>query len=162
MGDRFAHQGKAQLQAVLAAREAGIDIYPAWNKSFREHRIVKSQPDDLRAEADAAVAALGWTGDYYVDADHIGLKTVDGFLNGSNFYTLDVADFVGESPTSQALEAFVAANRQYLGSLEIPGIKAPFEVTEATLRRDPRADDCPEVHRTLQQRRRLRRRPPTV
>lgn len=134
MGDRFAHQGKAQLQAVVSAREAGIDIYPAWNKSFREHRIVKSQPDDLRAEADAAVAALGWTGAYYVDADHIGLKTVDGFLNASNFYTLDVADFVGEAPAADDLEAFVEANKRHLGSLEIPGIATPFEVTEATLR----------------------------
>ena len=74
MGDRFAHQGKAQLQSVLHAKEAGLDIYPTWNKSFREHSIVKTQPDDLRAEADEAVAALGWDGDYYVDADHIGLK----------------------------------------------------------------------------------------
>ena len=41
MGDRFAHHGKAQLQAVLEARKAGIDIVPAWNKSFREHSIVK-------------------------------------------------------------------------------------------------------------------------
>ena len=40
MGDRFAHQGKAQLQAVLNAQESGIDIYPVWNKSFREHSIV--------------------------------------------------------------------------------------------------------------------------
>ena len=85
MGDRFAHQGKAQLQAVIKAQEAGLDIYPTWNKSFREHSIVKSQPQDLRAEADDAVAALGWDKAFYVDADHIGLKTVDSFITGSNF-----------------------------------------------------------------------------
>ena len=56
-GDRFAHQGRAQLQAILSAREAGIDVYPVWNKSNREHSIIKSRPDDVRAEADAAVAA---------------------------------------------------------------------------------------------------------
>ena len=82
MGDRFAHQGKAQLQAVINAQESGIDIYPVWNKSFREHSIVKSQPQDLRIEADSAVAALKWEGDFYVDADHIGLGTVDGLLTG--------------------------------------------------------------------------------
>lgn len=106
MGDRFAHQGSAQLQAVIEARELGIPIHPAWNKSNREHTIVGSKPDDLRAEADAAVAALGWPEPYYVDADHIGLKTVDAFLRASNFFTLDVADFVGqpaaETPRFQA------------------------------------------------------------
>jgi len=45
---------------------------PVWNKSNREHTIIGSQPDDVRAEADAAVAALGWSGAYYVDADHVG------------------------------------------------------------------------------------------
>ncbi|WPJ96508.1 tagaturonate epimerase family protein [Coraliomargarita algicola] len=134
MGDRFAHQGKAQLQSVVNAKNAGIEIYPTWNKSFREHSIVKSQPDDLRAEADAAVAALGWTADYYVDADHIGLKTVDGFLAGSNFYTLDVADFVGETPEAADVDAFLAANQKYTGALQIPGIELPFSVTEADLR----------------------------
>ncbi len=134
MGDRFAHQGKAQLHAVIAARNIGIDIYPAWNKSFREHRIVKSHPDDLRSEADAAVCALGWTGAYYVDADHIGLQTVDGFLSGSNFFTLDVADFVGAAPSTEDLEAFVAAHKGYIGSLEIPGIASPLQISETTLR----------------------------
>ncbi|MDP4610576.1 MAG: tagaturonate epimerase family protein [Opitutales bacterium] len=134
MGDRFAHQGKAQLQAVLNGKQDGIDVYPTWNKSFREHSIVKSQPQDLRTEADAAVSALGWEGNYYVDADHISLKTVDGFLTGSNFYTLDVADFVGETPDDADVNAFIAANQKYLGSLQIPGIAVPFEVTETTLR----------------------------
>ena len=34
MGDRFAHQGKAQLQAAINAQDAGLDIYPTWNKSL--------------------------------------------------------------------------------------------------------------------------------
>ncbi|MFP4260254.1 MAG: tagaturonate epimerase family protein [Opitutales bacterium] len=134
MGDRFAHQGKAQLQAVIEGTKAGIDIYPTWNKSFREHSIVGSEPADLRSEADAAVQALGWDGDYYVDADHIGLKTVDAFLGGSDFYTLDVADFVGAKPDPAQVDAFIERNRPYLGALRIPGIEAPFDVTEARLR----------------------------
>jgi hypothetical protein len=134
MGDRFAHQGKAQLQAVIHAQSSGLDIYPTWNKSFREHSIVKSQPQDLRTEADAAVAALGWKDEFYVDADHIGLKTVDGFIAGSNFYTLDVADFVGETPAVADVDTFIAASQKYVGSLQIPGIDTPFEVTESSLR----------------------------
>ncbi|MFV0416385.1 MAG: tagaturonate epimerase family protein [Chthoniobacterales bacterium] len=134
MGDRFAHQGKAQLQAVIKAQEAGIAVFPTWNKSFREHSIVKSQPQDLRDEADAAIKAANWTGDYYVDADHIGLKTVDAFLNGSNFYTLDVADFVGKTPDPDEVEAFLTANKKYVGALEIPGLAAPLSISEETLR----------------------------
>ncbi|MEC8190698.1 MAG: tagaturonate epimerase family protein, partial [Verrucomicrobiota bacterium] len=124
---------KAQLQAVIKAQEAGLDIYPTWNKSFREHSIVNSQPQDLRAEADDAVAALGWDKAYYVDADHIGLNTVNNFITGSNFYTLDVAEFVGQTPNIEDVNAFVAANQKYTGSLQIPGIASAFEVTEADL-----------------------------
>jgi hypothetical protein len=133
-GDRFAHQGRAQLQAILNAREAGIDVYPVWNKSNREHSIIKSQPGDVRAEADAAVAALGFTGAYYVDADHIGLKTVDAFIPGSDFFTLDVADFTGKAAEADAVGVFLKAVRRYSGSLSIPGIERPFDLTEKTVR----------------------------
>jgi hypothetical protein len=133
-GDRFAHQGSAQLRAILKAREGGVDVHPVWNKSNREHTIIKSKPDDVRAEADAAVTALGFTGDYYVDADHIGLKTVEAFIPGSNFFTLDVADFTGKAAESDAVETFLKAVRHYTGSLSIPGIDRPFEITEETVR----------------------------
>lgn len=134
MGDRFAHQGNAQLQAVLNAKEAGLDVFPTWNKSFREHKTVGSTPDSLRAEADAAVAVLGWTGDYYVDADHIGLKTVDAFLDGSNFYTLDVADFVEAEPEGEDVGDLLAFTAKYMGELRMPGIEAAFHVTEQVMR----------------------------
>jgi tagaturonate epimerase len=134
MGDRFAHEGHAQLSAVLQAKATGLEIFPVWNKSNREHTIVGSKPDDLRAEADEAVAALGWTGDYYVDADHIGLKTVDWFLAGSNFYTLDVADFTGKPADDASIDAFVKAMEKYTGSLSIPGIAQPFALGEDAVR----------------------------
>ncbi len=133
-GDRFARQGKAQLQALVGARALGIRAHPVWNKSNREHTLIHSQPGDLRAEADAAVRALGWREAYYVDADHIGLKTVDGFLEASDFFTLDVADFTGKAAEAGALESFVAAMDPYLGSLAIPGIERPFTITKDTAR----------------------------
>ena len=133
MGDRFSHEGKAQLSAVAQAKAAGLDVHPVWNKSFREHSIIGTQPDDVRAEADGAVAALQWTGAYYVDADHIGLKTVDSFLKGSNFFTLDVADFSGHAAPDADIEAFVAKHANLTGSLSIPGIGQPFEVTKEQL-----------------------------
>ena len=133
-GDRFAHQGRAQLQAILKARAEGIHVHPVWNKSNREHSIIKSKPDDVRAEADSAVAALGWKGAYYVDADHIGLKTVDPFIPGSDFFTLDVADFTGKAAEASTVDAFLKSVSRYTGSLSIPGIDRPFELTEKTVR----------------------------
>jgi hypothetical protein len=129
-GDRFAHQGQAQLLASKKAREIGIQVCPVWNKSNREHTIIGSQPDDLRTEADAAVKALGWTDSYYVDADHIGLKTVDRFIAGSNFYTLDVADFTERPADSASIERFISGIEKYFGNLCIPGIESPFEITK--------------------------------
>ncbi len=134
MGDRFAHEGHAQLTAIVQAKAAGLDIYPIWNKSNREHTIVGSKPDDLRVEADETVAALSWLGDYYVDADHIGLKTVDWFIAGSNLYTLDVADFTGKLADEASIEAFVANMEKYIGVLSIPGIAEPFALTEDAVR----------------------------
>src|SRR4051812_7125434 len=96
IGDRFAHQGEAQLAAFVKAKQAGVHVTPVWNKSNREDQIIGTEPDAVRAEADAGVRAAGWSGEYRVDADHIGLKTVDSFLAGSDFYTIDVADFVGK------------------------------------------------------------------
>ncbi|MCC7300641.1 MAG: hypothetical protein IT583_06145, partial [Verrucomicrobia bacterium] len=70
-GDRFRHQGEAQLAAYIESKKHGINVSPVWNKSNREHKTVHTEPASLRAEADAAVKALGWSGKYFVDADHI-------------------------------------------------------------------------------------------
>lgn len=134
VGDRFAQQGKAQLRAVQQARDRGIDVSPVWNKSNREHLLIGSHPDDLRAEADAAVASSGWTGAYYVDADHIGLKTVDRFIPASDFFTLDVADYTGKAAEPAAVEKFLKTARRYTGPLAVPGICRPFDLTEAVVR----------------------------
>jgi hypothetical protein len=129
IGDRFAHQGEAQLAAFVKAKQLGVDVTPVWNKSNREHLIVHSEPPSVRAEADAAVKALGWQGPYFVDADHIGLKTVDGFVATSDFFTIDVADFIGKPAAEEAIEAFVNAHAKYAGSLRVPGIDRALEVT---------------------------------
>lgn len=135
MGDRFAHEGKAQLQAIVQAGKAGINLAPVWNKSNREHTIIKSKPDDVRLEANTAVKALGWGGAYYVDADHIGLATVDNFISACDFFTLDVADFTGKAAPKNDIEQFVKEQGKYRGSLVIPGISAPFEINDDLLRR---------------------------
>jgi len=134
MGDRFGHQGNAQLESVARANAAGIPVFPTWNKSNREHTIIGTEPSSLRAEADAAVAALGWKGAYYVDADHIGLATVDRFLEASNFFTLDVADYTGKAAEAQALDAFVEKHKGWATRVEIAGLSEPLCLNADALR----------------------------
>ena len=132
MGDRFLHQGKAQLQAIINAKDAGVDITPVWNKSDREHKIVGTEPVSLREEADAAVAALAWTGPHRVDADHINFATVDRFIDCSDFFTLDVGDAIGECASDEDIAAFVERHGKYVGQLEIPGA-GTFDVGKDTI-----------------------------
>ena len=129
-GDRFGHQGEAQLRALIKAAEAGIEVCPVWNKSNREHTYIHSKPTDTRVEADAAVKALGYTGEYYVDADHINLGNVQGFINASNFFTLDVANKIGTPSSPEQIDSFVASSKSYSGTLNIPGIAEPFHVSD--------------------------------
>jgi tagaturonate epimerase len=133
VGDRFAHQGRAQLDALLQARQHGVEIAPVWNKSHREHTIVGSRPADVRTEADQAVAACGWNGPYFVDADHIGLKTVDAFLDSSDFFTLDVADWISKPAPDEAIEQFVARHGDLVGEVKIPRLDRPLAIERAML-----------------------------
>jgi len=113
VGDRFAHQAKAQLAACMRAAERGVIVIPVWNKSNREHLIVGSQPSSTRAAADAAVRELGWTRPYYVDADHINLDTVDRFLESSDFFTIDVANAIGRPVDRDAAEGFLHRHPEF-------------------------------------------------
>jgi hypothetical protein len=130
MGDRFLHQGKAQLQAIIKAKQAGVDVTPVWNKSNREHDIVGTQPSSLREEADAAVRALGWQGAYRVDADHINMGNVDRFVHCSDFFTIDVGDAIGEAAAADDIADFVEGKRRFVGELQIPGA-GRFDITVA-------------------------------
>lgn len=134
VGDRFGHQAAAQLQALIAAQDRHVDIVPIWNKSNREHTLIGTQPENVRCTADAAVKKTGWKKSYYVDADHIGLKTVEKFLPYSNFYTVDVADFIGTTATEDDLTLFVKSLSAFKGVYSIPGIASSFSVTDDLLR----------------------------
>jgi hypothetical protein len=133
-GDRFAHQAKAQLSACVAALEHGVEIIPVWNKSNREHSIIGSEPSSARKAADAAVEALHWKLPYFLDADHIGLRTVDRFLAACDFYTIDVADFIGKPAPQAEVDSFVEAHRNLRGSVSLNGIEEPLSITEEDIR----------------------------
>jgi hypothetical protein len=148
IGDRFGHQGKAQLAAIMKAgvgagpracpkgqpRGVAPTITPVWNKSNREHTIIGTKPADVRKEADAAVAACGWKQAYYVDADHIGLANVDGFLDASDFFTLDVADFIDRPAPDAEVQTFIKSHKDLLGSHRLEGIDESIAIDESRLR----------------------------
>ena len=134
VGDRFAHQASSQLQAFITAAQEGAEIVPVWNKSNREHTIIGSEPSGTRAAADEAVAALGWTKAYHLDADHINLTTVDRFLAPCDFFTLDVADDIGQAADPADVAKFLGNHPELIGTISIEGIGTPFNISleEAT------------------------------
>lgn len=135
VGDRFANGAHAQLAAFIEAKKLGIDIVPVWNKSNREHNIIGSEPIQTRQAADKAVADLGWTGEYLLDADHINLSTVDRFVAPCDFFTLDVADDIGEAADPADVTAFIGKHPELIGTVAIEGIDQPFEITREDVER---------------------------
>ncbi|HEY8188944.1 MAG TPA: tagaturonate epimerase family protein [Pyrinomonadaceae bacterium] len=133
VGDRFAHQAKAQLRACMQVAARGVEVVPVWNKSYREHAIVGSKPPSVRAAAEAAVRELDWTRPFHVDADHIRLDTVDPFIETSDFYTLDVADAIGQPAETSAVKAFVDRHSDLVGTLEISGVGEVVSTTRGDI-----------------------------
>lgn len=153
-GDRFAHQAKAQLQACVQALAGGIEVVPVWNKSNREHTIIGSEPLSARQAADNAVKALDWKLPYYCDADHINMNTVGRFLGSCDFYTLDVADYIGQPAAAADIEKFVARHPELLGRIQLKGTSETFEITTDSLRQTAQkyltaVKKAGEVYRTI-------------
>jgi len=133
LGDRFGHQGAAQLEAIIEAGKKGFEITPVWNKSNREHIIIGTQPGDVRAEADQVTGKSGFTKPYFVDADHINLDTVDRFIESSDFFTIDVASYIGKRAGDDEIQVFLKNAGKYSEKLEIPGIRKSPEVSRQRL-----------------------------
>ena len=110
IGDRFGHEAKAQLKAIIDANEKLNNITPVWNKSFREHHIIHTKPSDTRMTADKAIRDLNWKEQYFIDADHINMSNVDEFIYHSNFFTIDVADFIGKKTDDEKLNKSIHQN----------------------------------------------------
>ena len=156
-GDRFARQGKALLSAVKQAhQEDGLNLSIVWNKSHREHLIIHTTPNSLRQEADSAVKALNWDGRYFVDADHIGLNNVDLFMDASDFFTIDVADYTGEIARTKDIDSFFENHKRLCGKLEIPGIPEPLSITKEKMIYSAKryllaVQEAAKIHRHIEQ-----------
>lgn len=131
VGDRFAHEAKAQLRACMMAAEQGATVTPVWNKSNREHMIIGSEPSATRTAADTAVKELGWSHPYFVDADHINLKTYERFVAPCDFFTIDVADNIGQKSDPEETAKFLDRHPELIGEIVIPRIAEPFHIDRA-------------------------------
>ncbi len=134
LGDRFGHQGSAQLRAIIEASVQGIEITPVWNKSNREHNTIGTQPADVRAEADHATKKAGYNKPYFVDADHINLDSVDRFIEPSDFFTIDVASYIGKKADENEISEFLAGTKKYSDKISLSGTQFSFRTSEIQLR----------------------------
>jgi tagaturonate epimerase len=124
VGDRFSLQGEAQLQACISALHEGVEVIPVWNKSNREHNIIGSEPSQTRRAAQLAVETSEWPLPYFLDADHIGLETVDRFIEPCDFFTIDVAEKIGVPAHPDSVVEFTNRHPELLkeiplGSLDV-------------------------------------------
>ena len=113
----------------------GVAITPVWNKSFRDHGIIGTTPEDTRRAADAAAKKAGWRQPYFLDADHIGLHNVAGFIASCDFFTIDVADEIWKAVGQDEIETLVASCLRLVGTIRVPGLSTPIEVTDELVRR---------------------------
>jgi tagaturonate epimerase len=134
LGDRFGHQGGAQLKAIIEAGKKGIEITPVWNKSNREHVTIGTEPGDVRKEADMVTKKLGFTRPYFVDADHINIDNVGRFITASDFFTIDVASYIGKKAQEDEINEFLGKASSYTGELKVEGIAKPFSITRPYLK----------------------------
>jgi hypothetical protein len=119
VGDRFSLQGKAQIQACVSALQQGVEVIPVWNKSNREHNIIGSEPGQTRRAAQLAVEKSEWTRPYFFDADHIGLETVDRFIEPCDFFTIDVADKIGVPADPGLVNEFTNRHSEFLDEIRL-------------------------------------------
>jgi tagaturonate epimerase len=134
LGDRFGRQADAQLKAIITAASHGIEITPVWNKSYREHSIIGTQPGDVRKVADSAIVKAGFNKQYFVDADHINSDTVGRFIESCDFFTIDVTSYIGKRADDKGIAGFLSGVEKYTGNLKIPGSKLSFKTSRAQIK----------------------------
>jgi hypothetical protein len=133
-GDRFSHQAKAQLLACVKALQSGIEVVPVWNKSNREHTIIGSEPASARQAADAAVKALGLEAALLLRRRPHHACDRRPLPRPCDFFTIDVADFIGQPADTSDIDLFVKRHPELLGSIQLAGADESFDITADDLR----------------------------
>src|SRR5208283_1774638 len=55
-------------------------------------------------------------------------KTVGKFIEACDFYTIDVADLIGQPSGAAGVTAFAKRHSELLGELRLPGVDHPFRI----------------------------------
>ena len=97
VGDRFAHQAKAQLQACILAAEQGADVIPVWNKSNREHthHRLRTGQRARRRRCRRQGARLEASPTTWMPTTSASKPWIASSRQ-SDFFTIDVADAIGK------------------------------------------------------------------
>lgn len=125
IGDRFGQEGVAQLSAFQRLLAEGVAVTPVWNKSFREHQLIGSQPADTRLAVEEAVRHANWTRPFFLDADHIGRHNVALFISDCNYFTVDVAEAIGRPVEQSIVNEFKRFYEQWCNCHTVPDFLDP-------------------------------------
>src|SRR5258708_13562649 len=87
VGDRFAHQARAQLAACVLAAKDGVEVAPVWNKSNREHTIIGSDPSQTRRGAEAAGKETSSRKASFLGIVPNNFSTAGGVLQSCHFFS---------------------------------------------------------------------------
>ena len=60
-------------------------------------------------------------------------STVEKYIENSDYFTIDVADFIDNPPDDKEIEKFINYNMKYQDELIVPGINKSFNVTTEIL-----------------------------
>jgi len=99
--------------------QQGVEVIPVWNKSNREHNMIGSEPSQTRRAAQTSIEAGKWTHPYFLDADHIGLETVDQFIEPCDFFTIDVAEKIGVPANPDFVNEFTNRHPELLADIPL-------------------------------------------
>lgn len=120
IGDRFEQEGVAQLAAFQRLLSEGVSVTPVWNKSYREHQLIGSQPAGTRLAVEQAVRTANWQLPYFLDADHIGRRNIALFVSECDFFTVDVAEEIGRPVAPAIVDDFQSFYAAWCGQHPLP------------------------------------------
>ena len=63
------------------------------------------------------------------DAFEAGTRNVDRFLAPCDFFTIDVADSIGQAPSDFVVQSFIEKHPELVGDIAIEKITEPFHIT---------------------------------
>ncbi len=78
---------------------------------------------------------LKWKHAHFCDADHINLDTFERFLEACDFYTLDVADYIGQHASPPRSTPSSLAIPELLSPIKLDGIDEVFNISKDDLRK---------------------------